>query len=150
VLAVLPAGRIGSKPRRATSWGEAVPHYSRLSKVVIDVPAADHDQEVGFWQAATGQALTRFVHHPEYHGAALPGQEFGILVQRLEAGPGRVHLDIHTDDLEAEVARLERLGAERVRQVHGWWIMRDPAGLLFCVIPGPAGSLDDDNAQRWD
>ena len=126
-----------------------MPHYSRLSKVVIDVPAADHDQEVGFWQAATGQTLTRSTRHPEYHGATLPGG-FGMLVQRLEAGPARVHLDIHTDDLEAEVARLEWLGAERVRRVHRWWIMRDPAGLLFCVIPDPPGSLDDGNAQRWD
>jgi glyoxalase superfamily protein len=127
-----------------------VPHHSRLSKVVIDVPPADHDQEVGFWQAATGQTLTRAAQHPQYHGATLPGQEFGLLVQRLDEGAGRVHLDIHTDDLEGEVARLERLGAERVRQVHRWWIMRDPAGLLFCVIPDPAGSLNDDNAQRWD
>ena len=46
-----------------------------------------------------------------------------------------MHLDIHTDDLDAEVARLEKLGAERVQQVHGWWVMRDPAGLLFCVLP---------------
>ena len=61
----------------------------------------------------------------------------------------RVHLDIHTDDLAAEVARLEELGAERVQQVHSWWILRDPAGLLFCVIPEPAGSLNDSNAQRW-
>ena len=61
-----------------------------------------------------------------------------------------MHLDIHTDDLEAEVARLERLGAERVRRVHGWWIMRDPAGLLFCVIPDTSGSLNDGNAQRWE
>lgn len=118
--------------------------------VVVDVPTADHDRELGFWQAATGQTLTRLDQHPEYHGARLPGQEFGVLVQRLEAGSGRVHLDLHTDDLDAEVARLERLGAERVRQVHHWWIMRDPAGLLFCVIPGPRGSLHDGNAQRWD
>jgi len=61
-----------------------------------------------------------------------------------------VHLDIHTDDLNAEVARLERLGAERVQLMNAWWIMRDPAGLPFCVVPDPAGSLNDSNAQRWD
>jgi hypothetical protein len=60
-----------------------------------------------------------------------------------------VHLDIHTDNLTAEVARLEALGAERVQQVHSWQVMRDPAGLLFCVIPEPAGSLNQSNAQRW-
>jgi hypothetical protein len=61
-----------------------------------------------------------------------------------------VHIDIHTDDLAAEVARLEGLGAERVQQVNGWWVLRDPAGLLFCVLPEPAGSLNDSNAHRWD
>jgi len=29
-------------------------------------------------------------------------------------------------------------------------VLRDPAGLLFCVLPEPPGSLDDSNAQRWD
>ena len=125
-------------------------HYSRLFKIVIDVPAADHDRELAFWSAAVGQPLTRFDTHPEYHGAPLHGTEFGLLIQRLGDGPGRVHLDIHTDDLAAEIARLEQLGAERVQQVHSWWILRDPDGLLFCVIPEAAGSLNDSNAQRWD
>ena len=125
-------------------------HYSRLSKVVIDVPPADHDREVAFWSAAAGQPLTRFDRHPEYHGAALHGQEFWLLVQRLGQDRARVHIDIHTDDLPAEIARLEKLGAERVRQVHSWQVMRDPAGLLFCVIPESPGKLNDGNARRWD
>jgi predicted enzyme related to lactoylglutathione lyase len=127
-----------------------VAHHSRLSKIVIDVPPADHDRELAFWSAAAGQPLTPYDTHPEYHGAELPGQEFGLLIQRLEHGPARVHIDIHTDDLAAEMTRLEELGAERVQQVHSWWIMRDPAGLLFCVIPEPAGSFSGSNAQRWD
>ena len=125
-------------------------HYSRLNKIVIDVPAAEHDREVAFWGAALGQQLRQGEHFPEYHGAALHGLDFGLLIQRLGEGPARVHLDIHTDDLAAEVARLEALGAERVEFVHAWWILRDPAGLLFCVVPEPAGSLNDSNAQRWD
>ena len=125
-------------------------HYSRLFKIVIDVPPADHDRELAFWSAAVGQPLTRFDAHPEYHGAALHGPGVGLLIQRLGDGAGRIHLDIHTDDLAAEIARLESLGAERVQQVHAWWILRDPAGMLFCVIPEPAGSLNDSNAQRWD
>jgi hypothetical protein len=126
-----------------------VAHYSRLSKIVIDVAAADRDREVEFWSAATGQTLTQFERYPEYHGAGLHGEEFWLLIQRLDDGQSRVHLDIHTDDLMAEVARLEQLGAERVQQVHSWWVLRDPAGLLFCVIPEPAGSLTDRNARRW-
>jgi catechol 2,3-dioxygenase-like lactoylglutathione lyase family enzyme len=125
-------------------------HYSRLNMIVIDVPPAEHDREVAFWSAALGQQLKQGEHFPEYHGVALHGEEFGLLIQRLGDGPARVHLDIHTDDLAAEVARLEALGAERVEFVHAWWILRDPAGLLFCVVPEPAGSLNDDNAQRWE
>jgi predicted enzyme related to lactoylglutathione lyase len=124
-------------------------HFSRLFKVVIDVPASNHDRELSFWQAAVGQPLSA-LGYPEYHGAALHGQDFGLLVQRLGDGAAHVHLDIHTDDLAAEVDRLERLGAERVQRVHSWWIMRDPAGLVFCVIPDPPGTLDEGNAQRWE
>jgi Glyoxalase-like domain len=127
-----------------------VAHYSRLFKVVIDVPPAEHDRELAFWNAAIGQPLTRFERHPEYHGAMLPGQDFGLLIQRLGRGQARVHVDIHTDDLPAEVARLEELGAERAGQAHSWQLMRDPAGLVFCVIPQPQGTLDDTNARRWD
>ena len=124
-------------------------HFSRLFKVVIDVPASEHDRELSFWEAAVGQPLSRF-DYPEYHGAPLHGQDFWLLTQRLGEGNARVHVDIHTDDLVAEVDRLERLGAERVQQVHSWWVMRDPAGLLFCVIPDPVGTLNDRNAHRWE
>jgi len=127
-----------------------VAHYSRLFKVVIDVPSADHDRELAFWNGATGQPLPRFERHPEYHGAMLPGQEFCLLVQELGQGQPRVHLDIHTDNLAAEVERLEKLGAERVEQVHSWQVMRDPAGLLFCVLEQSPGTLNDENASRWD
>jgi len=48
------------------------------------------------------------------------------------------------------VDRLERLGAERVQNVQGWWVMRDPADLLFCVLPISPGSLNDQNAWRWE
>lgn len=125
-------------------------HRSRLLKIVIDAPAAEHDRELAFWQAATGQPLSQFGEHPEYHGAALRGQELWLLIQRLGDGPPRVHLDIHTDDLTAEVTWLEQLGAQRVGQARFWQVMRDPAGMPFCVIPEPAGELTDDNSQRWD
>jgi hypothetical protein len=126
-----------------------VAHFSRLYKIVIDVPASEHDRELSFWEAAVGQPLSPSG-YPEYHGTPLNGQDFWLLTQRLGQGAARVHVDIHTDDLEAEVARLERLGAERVQRAHSWWVMRDPAGLLFCVIPDPSGALDDRNAQRWE
>jgi len=127
-----------------------VTHYSRLNRIVIDVPREVHAEELSFWQAATGQEMTQPFKYPEYHAADLPGQDFGLLVQRIGAGQPRMHVDIHTDDLEAEVTRLEALGARREFKAHEWWVMSDPAGLLFCVVPDEPGNLHDENAQRWD
>jgi hypothetical protein len=45
-----------------------------------------------------------------------------------------VHLDIETDDIEAEVARLEKLGARRIEKVRSWWVMQAPSGQRFCVV----------------
>jgi Glyoxalase-like domain len=125
-------------------------HFSRIYTIVVDVPPADHDRELAFWRDASGRPLDELTQHPEYHGSELHGQQVALLVQRLGEGPARVHMDIHTDDLEAEMARLERLGARRVEQTAQWWVMRDPAGLPFCVLPDPPGTLTEDNAQRWD
>ena len=86
----------------------------------------------------------------EHVSFTVPSGDICMLVQRIGEGPARVHIDIHTSDLEAEVARLEQAGATRVQEAHGWWIMRDPAGLVFCVVPDPPGTLTEDNAQRWD
>jgi hypothetical protein len=126
-------------------------HYSRLSAIVLDVPEADHDRELAFWQAASGRVLEPEEGQPEYHGAHWPGHDqLILLLQRLGDGPARVHLDIWADDVAAEVARLEQLGAARVQQTGYWWVLRDPAGLLFCVVPARPGSLTDASAQRWD
>jgi hypothetical protein len=126
-------------------------HYSRLSAIVLDAPEADHDRELEFWQAASGKVLEPEEGQPEYHGAYWPGHDQMILLlQRLEDGEARVHLDIRADDVEAEVARLERLGATRIQETRYWWVLRDPAGLLFCVVAAKPGSLTDANAQRWD
>jgi hypothetical protein len=124
-------------------------HFSRLDKIVVDVPEPEHDAELAFWQGAVGIDLPRNARFPEYHGAPLPGG-LGLLVQRLGSGSARVHLDIHTDDLEAEVTRLEGLGARRLTRTPDWWVMEDPAGLPFCVIPEPPGQLTEENAQRWE
>ena len=43
-------------------------HFSRLFKIVIDIPDGDHEREVSFWEAALGQPLLSLGHHPEYHG----------------------------------------------------------------------------------
>ncbi|GAA2638139.1 hypothetical protein GCM10010399_84290 [Dactylosporangium fulvum] len=127
-----------------------VAHYSRLYAIVIDVPADDHAKTVTFWEGALGQPIPRVEQHPEFHGALLQGHDMLFLAQRLGDGRPRVHLDIHTDDLEAEVSRLEALGAARLDRAGTWQVMRDPSGQVFCVVPDKPGTLNDDNANRWD
>ena len=78
-------------------------HHSRLDKIVIDVAPVDHANEVAFWSGASGQPLTQSGRHPEYHWGEIPGQDVGILVQRLDDGASRVHVDIHTTDVDAEI-----------------------------------------------
>lgn len=47
-----------------------------------------------------------------------------------------MHLDIETDDIEAEVARLGALGAREVSRPHDarWVVMQVPTGQRFCVV----------------
>lgn len=48
--------------------------------------------------------------------------------------PSRVHFDIESDDVNAEAARLEDLGAKKVAFVKRWWVMEAPTGQRFCVV----------------
>ncbi|NUR72358.1 MAG: VOC family protein [Hamadaea sp.] len=123
-------------------------HYSRISQIVIDAPPEIHDAEAAFWAGAIGRELPVFQRFPDFSGTKLTPDGLGLLVQRLGEGTARVHLDIHATDVEAEVTRLEALGARRVRESGPWWIMQDPAGLVFCVVPDD--SLDETNARHWD
>jgi predicted 3-demethylubiquinone-9 3-methyltransferase (glyoxalase superfamily)/predicted enzyme related to lactoylglutathione lyase len=107
-------------------------HRSRLSVVLVDVEASLRDRAVTFYSGALGRAGEPSTSFPEY--SKFPGsQDPGFLVQEIQ-GDARVHFDLHTDDVEAEVARLERLGA-KIREKSGHWVvMTDPAGLNFCVV----------------
>ncbi|MET7419530.1 VOC family protein [Dactylosporangium sp. NPDC005555] len=125
-------------------------HFSRLYTIVLDVPADDEDTTVTFWRGALGAPLERVTKYPDFHGAVVPRHDLLLLTQRLGDGAPRVHVDIHTDDLDAEVARLESLGATRVERQDRWWVMRDPAGITFCVVLDRPGILNDGNATRWD
>jgi predicted enzyme related to lactoylglutathione lyase len=68
-----------------------------------------------------------------------------LLLQRVpepKAGKNRMHLDIVVDDVEAEVHRLQALGARRIDdgvQSFGgtrWVRMLDPEQNEFCVSTG--------------
>ena len=124
-----------------------MPHRSHLCTIVIDVSEDQLDDNVAFWGGATGKELKGLT-YPEFHGARLH-DSLVLLVQRLGDGQPRVHLDIHTDDVAAEIHRLEALGAAVVERHDEWTVMRDPAGLPFCVVLAPEGSLETPDVLTW-
>lgn len=110
-------------------------HRSRLAGFIIDCKTDDLDAAARFWSDALGWPV-----------GTLPPEESDTYV-KLDDAPGglhvevqkvthesRVHLDIETDDIEAEVRRLEALGAKRVTAVHTWVVMEAPTGQRFCVV----------------
>ena len=101
------------------------------------------DQAVSFWAAALDAAEepigsgSRHV----YRQLRLPDSVVRILLHYTKdpkAGKERMHLDLETDDVDAEVRRLELLGATRhnhqQRRGFDLWVMRDPWHNEFCVL----------------
>ena len=110
-------------------------HKSRLGTIVIDCQADDAGAAAEFWSRALGWAA-RPPSGPDeanYRQLDAPPNEVKVLVQAV-SHPSRVHVDIETDDVDAEVARLEALGARKVAQVKRWWVMEAPTGQRFCVV----------------
>ena len=129
-----PAG----DPAPATTWPDG--HRSRVVQVCLDIPDAHWRMEVAFWQAALRWDPTPHS-RSEYSGFEAPRcSPLRVLLQRLGTADSsttvRAHLDLGTDDLEAEAERLVRIGAGKQAQpVDGadWVVLTDPAGLSFCV-----------------
>jgi hypothetical protein len=116
-------------------------HRSRLGGFIIDCQTDDLGAAAEFWSRALGLPR-RESDRPEDVGYVLletAPEDPHLEVQKVDH-PSRVHLDIETDDVEAEVRRLERLGAKRVKQVRDWWVLEAPTGHRFCVVAvGRAG-----------
>lgn len=128
-------------------------HHSRLGGLIIDCRTDDLGREAEFWSRALGLEIgaSDDPDDSNYVVLATPDGEPYIEVQSVDH-ESRVHLDIKTDDVEAEVRRLEKLGATRVKRVKHWWILQAPSGHRFCVIglhPGQdIGTLHEWNEPR--
>lgn len=109
-------------------------HRSRLVGILIDTPATQVGAEVDFWSAALGVPSYPAPGQEQYTvlGDAVPG--LLTVIQAVDDAP-RYHLDIETDDLVAEVARLTALGAEPVARWQDAHTLRTPGGHLLCVVP---------------
>jgi len=125
-------------------------HKSQLAGFIIDCKTDDLDEAAKFWSRALGLEAT-----PD------PGSD-GSKYRRLETRPedvvievqkvdheSRVHLDIETDDIEAEVNRLEALGANRIKILERWVVMEAPTGQRFCVVR-PQRANFESTANTWE
>jgi len=123
-------------------------HRSRFCTIVIDCQVDDLDQAALFWAEAFGKPVQPPSNdEPNYRELLTQGEEPIILLQKVDH-PSRVHLDIETDDLEAEVKRLEKLGARRIAFVRRWWVMEAPSGQRFCIINPQRGALAE-HGNAW-
>lgn len=125
-------------------------HKSRLQTLVIDCETDDLDSDAAFWGAALGCKV--FAHNMEpgdenYRELKVDPTQPQILVQKVNH-PSRVHLDIETDNIEAEVARLEQLGAKQVGKVRHFTILEAPSGQRFCVVPVQRPDFEE-KANIW-
>jgi len=119
-------------------------HRSRLCTVTIDCRTDDLDAASAFWASVFGSDT-----RPGDGYVALDDQgALRIEVQRVEH-PSRAHLDIETDDIPAEIARLERFGAKKVAEIKTWVVMEAPTGHRFCLIPAQTERFEAE-ANRWE
>ena len=110
-------------------------HRSRLCAILIDCKGTAIEEAADFWSQALGRALDPS--HPatrgNYYMLETPNDEPIVEIQRVDH-ESRVHIDIETDDIPAEVARLEALGAKVVNRLERWVVMEAPTGQRFCVV----------------
>lgn len=126
-------------------------HHSRLCTVVIDCQTDDLKDAAAFWSRALNKRIATVDQDGDGRYAELVTEQDEpiILLQRVDH-ESRVHLDIETDDLDAEVARLEGLGAIRVAYVRDrWWVMQAPSGHRFCVVR-PQRKTFGPHLNRWE
>ncbi|HZX04772.1 VOC family protein [Kribbella sp.] len=118
--------------------------YSHGDLVVV-VDVADLERAADFWTAVLGYVRAG---EPDTYLTLLPQDGPGIevllqLVPDRKSVKNRVHLDLRTPDLDAEVTRVRALGARQLTDApirEGGWVwhvLADPDGNEFCVLRPP-------------
>lgn len=127
-----------------------MPHRSRLSTFILDCEVDDLAPHVAFWSEALGKPVKSPDEDDDDNYAVLrtADDEPILMLQKVDHA-SRIHLDIETDDIDAEVERLQKLGAKKVAFVKRWWVMEAPSGHRFCVVRPQRGELGP-HMNQWD
>lgn len=124
-------------------------HRSRINGLLIDCKTDDVDAAAQFWADALGRPVD--MQHPgsrgNYRMLATPPHELSVQIQRVDH-ESRVHIDIEADNIPAEIARLEKLGAQVDERKERWVIMSSPTGQRFCIVRVQRKDWPD-NANQW-
>lgn len=153
VIMCSPAGLVfclvgaGDGATVAPPIGTPSPH--RVDQLCVDVPYDRFEDEAAFWAALAGWPVEGSSRFPEF--ARLRGSErmpLCFLLQRLGPDDPRRSADVHLDissgpSRRGVVERHRSLGAEVVADFERWTVMRDPAGLTYCVTSRPPERPDD-------
>ena len=124
-------------------------HRSRVYGVFIDVPTAEADRSVAFWAAALGVSAHPVAGEEQFTRLVDALPDLVTAVQAVDDAP-RFHIDLETDSVAAEVARLLRLGAVEVSQWLDCHVLRAPGGHLLCVIPVHSEpGFFDSHSRAW-
>jgi predicted enzyme related to lactoylglutathione lyase len=124
-------------------------HKSKLSGFIIDCQTLDLDASADFWGAALGMPVRALPPGEGEIYKRLDDSQHGLHIEvQAVSHESRVHLDIETDDIDAEVRRLETLGAKAVGRVRTWWVMEAPTGQRFCVVRAASADFDA-KATTW-
>ena len=123
-------------------------HKSRLGTLIIDCQTDDLDREAEFWGAALGGELVVPRAGSRYIDVRRDPDDPHVILQKVDH-PSRIHIDIETDDIEAEVERLQALGAGVVERMERWTVMEAPSGHRFCII-GVRRDGFAEKANVWD
>jgi len=123
-------------------------HHSQLGGLIIDCEGGDLDTAVDFWSQALGLELKPEDPDDEKYRSLDNGPNAPYVEVQQVDHPSRVHLDIETDDIDAEVRRLEALGAKKLEKIRTWVVMEAPTGQRFCVVRAQSENFAD-AASEW-
>ena len=131
---------------------ESIMHKSRLAALVIDSKVDDIEEANLFWEQALGLECIRSNEEwsSRYSHLNAPDDQLHILIQKT-THESRVHLDIETDDIAAEVTRLKVIGAQVIENFERWVVMEAPTGHRFCVVnPQRKDFNGSGNVNTWE
>ncbi|MCP4876968.1 MAG: VOC family protein [Gammaproteobacteria bacterium] len=123
-------------------------HKSRLGTVIIDCNTDDLEREARFWGMALGGTTQRHDDEGRYVDVQTDPSDPQVILQKVDH-PSRIHIDIETNDIEAEVERLQGLGAVVIEKMERWTVMEAPSKHRFCII-GARRQGFDENANIWE